>query len=110
MKEIKHQENLDISDASDNKSFTYEQVHKLLRDFNFQFSWIEPDEFEKWINDNVKKITETTTPVLGKYEFYCKKCNTIHEMASYCVAQITMGNEMLFTCKCGNEIELKSFN
>ena len=43
-----------ISDVSDSKLFTYEQVHKFLRNFNFQYSWIEPEEFEKWIKDNVK--------------------------------------------------------
>ena len=61
MKDNKHiqsfkefNENLNISDGMNSKSFTYDEVHKLLRNFNFQFAWIEPEKFEKWIIENVK--------------------------------------------------------
>lgn len=45
---------LHISAVMNSKSFTYDEVHKLLRNFNFQFAWIETEEFEKWIIENVK--------------------------------------------------------
>lgn len=45
---------------------------------------------------------------LKPYEFYCSNCKTIHKQSPYAVAQLTMGNELIFTCDCGNKIELNS--
>ena len=54
IKRFNENSELNISDVMNSKSFTYDEVHKLLRDFNFQFAWIEPEEFEKWVIKNVK--------------------------------------------------------
>lgn len=51
-------------------------------------------------------VTEVRKRKLGKYEFYCSKCNTIHQMSSYAIAQRTMGHKLIFTCTCGNKIDL----
>jgi len=44
-------------------------------------------------------------------EFYhdnvvCEKCGHIEEKASYAIAQRAMGNKIVFTCDCGNKINL----
>lgn len=51
-------------------------------------------------------VTEVRKRKLGEYEFHCSKCNTIHQMSSYAIAQRTMGHELIFTCTCGNKIHL----
>jgi hypothetical protein len=51
-------------------------------------------------------VTEVRKRKLGEYEFHCSKCNTIHQMSSYAIAQRTMGHELIFTCTCGNKIDL----
>jgi RNase P subunit RPR2 len=43
---------------------------------------------------------------LTEFEFYCDKCKTIHTMSAYAIAQRNMGHEIVFTCKCGNKIDL----
>lgn len=43
---------------------------------------------------------------LGDYEFYCNKCKKIHKQSPYCIAQKCMGHEVIFTCDCGNKIEV----
>lgn len=54
-------------------------------------------------------ITTTTYRELSKYEILCEKCNHVEQMIPYCIAQLTMGNPVIFTCKCGNKIELTPF-
>lgn len=44
---------------------------------------------------------------LKDYEFHCNKCNTVHKASAYCIAQKTMGYEIIFTCECGNKIEVE---
>lgn len=44
---------------------------------------------------------------LKQYEFLCKKCLTTHKMSVYAVAQLTSGNNLIFTCQCGEKIDLK---
>ena len=51
-------------------------------------------------------VTETTTRELEPYEFHCNKCNTIHKKTAYAIAQHTMGVALIFTCTCGNKIDL----
>jgi len=51
-------------------------------------------------------VIETTTRELEPYEFHCSKCNTIHKKTAYAIAQHTMGIELIFTCTCGNKIDL----
>lgn len=43
---------------------------------------------------------------LGEFEFYCKKCETVHKKTSYAIAQKAMGVSLTFTCDCGNQIKL----
>ena len=47
-----------------------------------------------------------TKPELGNYEFHCNKCNTVHKKTAYAIAQETMNVGLVFTCKCGNKIDL----
>lgn len=51
-------------------------------------------------------VTETTARQLEPYEFHCDKCNTIHKKSAYAIAQHAMGVELIFTCTCGNKIDL----
>jgi hypothetical protein len=51
-------------------------------------------------------ITETTTRELGKHEFFCNKCNTVHTKSAYAIAQATMRVRLVFSCPCGNKINL----
>lgn len=53
------------------------------------------------------KVKEIKERDLGKYEFFCKKCKSVHTMSSYAVAQLTMGHELIFTCPCDAKITLK---
>ena len=39
-------------------------------------------------------------------EFYCNKCDTIHTKTTYAIAQAAMNVELIFTCTCGNKIDL----
>lgn len=41
-------------------------------------------------------------PPLDPYHFRCDKCHRVHEKSYRCIAQQAMGNEMVFTCDCGN--------
>ncbi|MDP2692740.1 MAG: hypothetical protein Q8O88_03830 [bacterium] len=43
---------------------------------------------------------------LGEYEFRCDKCKKIHKMSAFAVAQIAMHVPLIFTCSCGNKIDL----
>lgn len=58
-----------------------------------------------------KTVTTTTTTVreLDKYEFACTKCNTVHKMSLYAIAQLGMGNALVFTCTCKKKIDLAPF-
>lgn len=51
-------------------------------------------------------VTEITARKLEPYEFHCNKCNTIHKKTAYAIAQHAMGVELIFTCACGNKIDL----
>jgi len=51
-------------------------------------------------------VTEVTTRELKPFEFHCSKCNTIHKKNAYAIAQHAMGVELIFTCTCGNKIDL----
>ena len=57
------------------------------------------------ITDNVDNIV--THRALEKYEFYCDGCNTIHKMSMYASAQLAMKHDIVFTCPCGNKIDLE---
>lgn len=39
-------------------------------------------------------------------QFFCSKCETIHDKVPYAIAQAAMGNDLIFMCSCGNEIDL----
>ena len=41
-----------------------------------------------------------------KFTFKCTKCKKVHEMNTYAIAQIAMGNSIIFTCDCGKKIKL----
>ena len=43
---------------------------------------------------------------LDDYEFYCKKCKTIHTKSAYAIAQSAMNVPLVYSCKCGNKINL----
>ena len=51
-------------------------------------------------------VTEITTRELKPFEFHCSKCNTIHKKSAYAIAQHAMGVRLVFTCTCGNKIDL----
>ena len=51
-----------------------------------------------------KKITMEVE--LGEYEFYCEKCKTIHTKSAYAIAQAAMNVPLVYSCKCGNKINL----
>jgi RNase P subunit RPR2 len=60
-------------------------------------------------NVNGNTLITTTERELGKYEFFCKKCKKLHTMSTYAIAQLTMGNELIFSCTCGEKITLEPF-
>ena len=51
-------------------------------------------------------LTQTTQRELLDTEFYCSKCDTIHTKTAYAIAQTAMNVELIFTCTCGNKIDL----
>lgn len=51
-------------------------------------------------------VTVTTERELLEYEFYCCKCKTIHTKSTYAIAQRAMNVDLIFTCTCGNKIDL----
>jgi len=57
-------------------------------------------------NKDKNSVTETQTRDLESFEFFCDECNTIHTKTPYAIAQHTMGVELIFTCECGNKIDL----
>lgn len=40
------------------------------------------------------------------YHFRCDKCAKTHKMNSYAIAQRAMNVKVVFTCECGNKINL----
>lgn len=54
-----------------------------------------------------KKFVEVTSiRELTPWEFQCKKCKKIHEKSAYAIAQAVMKVKLIFTCDCGNKINL----
>jgi hypothetical protein len=51
-------------------------------------------------------VTETKTRLLFSAEFHCSNCNTIHTRSSYAIAQRAMNVDLIFTCDCGNKINV----
>ena len=51
-------------------------------------------------------VTEVRQRELGEFEFYCSKCKTVHTKSAYAVAQAAMNVRLVFTCTCGNKINL----
>lgn len=51
-------------------------------------------------------VTETKTRLLASTEFHCSKCNTIHTRSAYAIAQRSMNVDLIFTCDCGNNIDV----
>jgi len=51
-------------------------------------------------------VTETKTRLLASTEFHCSKCNTIHTRSAYAIAQRSMNVDLIFTCDCGNKINV----
>lgn len=43
---------------------------------------------------------------LKPYEFYCDKCKSVHKKTPYAIAQKAMNVDLIFTCTCGNKIDL----
>lgn len=66
---------------------------------------------EKKISVQGKQVTIVTTEKreLDKYEFFCDKCEKIHKMSMYAVAQLASGNPLVHTCDCGNKTDLEPF-
>lgn len=56
---------------------------------------------------NKRKIKFTVIRELKENEFICNKCNKINEKSLYAIAQGTMGVTLIFTCECGNKIDIK---
>lgn len=53
------------------------------------------------LNAEIERLKE-----LKSNEFFCNKCKTIHTKSVYAIAQLAMGNELIFTCDCGKKITL----
>ena len=51
-------------------------------------------------------VTEVRQRELGEFEFYCSKCKTTHTKSAYAIAQSVMNVRLVFTCACGNKIDL----
>jgi hypothetical protein len=51
-------------------------------------------------------LTKVEKRELLDNEFYCSKCDTIHTKTAYAVAQRAMNVDLIFTCTCGNKIDL----
>lgn len=52
------------------------------------------------------KRTVNVEVELDEFEFYCTECKTIHKKTKYAIAQHAMGVDLIFTCDCGNTIDL----
>jgi len=48
----------------------------------------------------------TWVPLLGQFNFFCEQCKTVHLKDAYAIAQHAMNVDIMYTCKCGNVIEL----
>lgn len=44
---------------------------------------------------------------MSEYDFKCSGCKKVHRMASRAIAQLVMGNVMIFTCECQAKTTLK---
>lgn len=51
-------------------------------------------------------LTKVEKRELLDNEFYCSKCDTIHTKTAYAIAQTAMNVKLVFTCTCGNKIDL----
>lgn len=51
-------------------------------------------------------VTEVRQRELGEFDFYCSKCKTVHTKSAYAIAQAAMNVRLVFTCTCGNKIDL----
>ena len=51
-------------------------------------------------------VITTTIKELSEFEFLCNKCKTIHRKSPYAIAQKAMNVRLVFTCSCGNKINL----
>ncbi len=40
------------------------------------------------------------------YHFLCTKCQKMHKMPAYCIAQLASGYDLVHTCDCGNKNDL----
>lgn len=56
--------------------------------------------------DASKDLPKLTTEELSPYQFRCNKCGAVHNMSPWSIAQQTMKVKMVFTCECGNRINL----
>ena len=59
-------------------------------------------------NKKSNTVTVVTERELLDNEFYCKKCQTIHTKSTYAIAQRAMNVDLVFTCDCGNKINLQN--
>ena len=66
-------------------------------------SWRE--ELSK-VNNSVLDDVSKQSELLKPFEFRCSKCNTIHKKNAYAIAQNAMNVGLVFTCTCGNKIDL----
>jgi len=65
----------------------------------------------KTCKDGVVTIVNTKKMALGKYDFFCDSCGTVHQMSLYAIAQLSSGNPLVFLCpECYDKINLKPFN
>tara|TARA_R110000796_G_scaffold58413_8_gene134985 strand:+ start:1267 stop:1575 length:309 start_codon:yes stop_codon:yes gene_type:complete len=67
--------------------------------------YVEEDWVDEIAQSNVC-VTETKTRLLASTEFHCSKCNTIHTRSAYAIAQRSMNVDLIFTCDCGNKIDV----
>jgi transcription elongation factor Elf1 len=55
-------------------------------------------------------LTTVTKRKLKPYEFVCDGCGKLETMSAYCIAQITMGHAIVYTCDvCGHKTDLEDF-
>ena len=83
----------------DNVGITVEDFLKIHKQMNIE---------KKYNIQSVvgSTVTEVKTRQLEPFEFYCSNCKTIHKKTTYAIAQAAMNVRLVFTCTCGNKINL----
>lgn len=50
-----------------------------------------------------KKVVLKTVYELKPLEFQCANCEKIHTQSAYCIAQVSLGRDIIYTCECNHK-------